>query len=196
MSKEFKSPRSWDSDRELVDAILAGSLEHFELLYEAYFHRVYGFAMKRLGDSAEAEDVTQEVFMTLLDALPSFQGQSSLLVWIFGVTRNKVNRRFRGARSRLETLDQDCGAERAGEVASMEGSVDARRMLGRCEEIFDKELSPLQKRIFHLKHVGRLPIRAIAESLGKSDDAVKAQLYRIRRMMAERTPGLGTLLET
>ena len=77
---------AWASDRELVDQILAGSREHFELLYDAYFGRVYGFALKRLGDPGEAEDVTQEVFMTLLDALASFQGQSSLLVWIFAVS--------------------------------------------------------------------------------------------------------------
>ena len=194
---ESKPSRRWDCDRELVDAILAGSLEHFELLYDAYFHRVYGFALKRLADPAEAEDVTQDVFITLLDALPSFQGQSSLLVWIFGVTRNKVNRRFRGARPRLESLDEHHGGEeRAGYGVSVEVSVDARRMLERCEEIFETELSPLQKQIFQLKHMAGMPIRGIARSLGKSEDAVKAQLYRIRRLMAERTPGLGALLKS
>ncbi len=60
--------KTWKSDRELVDQILAGSPEHFDLLYEAYFPRVYRFALKRLRDVGEAEDVTQEVFMTLLSA--------------------------------------------------------------------------------------------------------------------------------
>ena len=75
----------WSSDQELVDEILGGSPEHFDLLYESYFPRVFRFALKRLGDPAEAEDVTQDVFMILLKALPSYQGQSSLLVWIFGI---------------------------------------------------------------------------------------------------------------
>ena len=83
-------------DRALVDGILAGSRAHFDELYESYFPRVYRFALKRLGDTAEAEDVTQEVFETIFKALPSYRGDSSLLVWIFGITRNKVNRRFRG----------------------------------------------------------------------------------------------------
>src|SRR5690606_34358755 len=96
----------WVSDQELVHQILAGSREHFDLLYEAYFPRVYRFALKRLGDPGEAEDVAQEVFMTLMTALASFKGESTLLVWIFGVTRNKVNRRFRRPRPRLEALEE------------------------------------------------------------------------------------------
>ena len=101
-----RNAKPWPSDRELVDEILDGNREHFDLLYECYFPRVYRFALKRLGDPAEAEDVAQDVFMTLLSALPSYQGQSSLLVWIFGITRNTVNRRFRRPRPRVEPLEE------------------------------------------------------------------------------------------
>ena len=97
-SHKTRASKAWESDRELVDQILSGSREHFNLLYETYFPRVYRFALKRLRDPGEAEDVAQEVFMTLMTALASFKGDSSLLVWIFGVTRNKVNRRFRRPR--------------------------------------------------------------------------------------------------
>ena len=86
---------AWSDDGELVEAILGGSREHFDLLYQSYFPRVYRFALKRLGDPGEAEDVAQEVFMTVFRVLPSFQGDSTLLTWIFGITRNTVNRRFR-----------------------------------------------------------------------------------------------------
>ena len=87
--------KAWESDAELVASILAGSRGDFELLYETYFPRVYRFAQRRLHDSAESEDVTQEVFLAVFHSLPSFRGTSSLLVWIFGITRNTVNRRFR-----------------------------------------------------------------------------------------------------
>ena len=83
------------SDAELVTEIRAGRREHFDLLYETYFPRVFRFAVKRLGDPGEAEDVTQEVFVTVFRCLASYGGNSSLLVWIFGITRNKVNRRLR-----------------------------------------------------------------------------------------------------
>jgi RNA polymerase sigma-70 factor (ECF subfamily) len=185
----------WVSDQELVEQILAGSREHFDLLYETYFPRVYRFALKRLSDPGEAEDVAQEVFMTLMTALASFKGESTLLVWIFGVTRNKVNRRFRRPRPRLEPLEEGGALDIAASGPLADEAVDARRMLGRCESVIENDLTPLQRRIFHLKHLRRQPIRAIAEALGKSEDAVKANLYRMRRAISEGTPGLESMLQ-
>ena len=44
--------------------------------------------------------------------------------------------------------------------------MEARRILGRCEEIIERDLTPLQRRIFHLKHLRRQSIRTIAEAQG------------------------------
>ncbi len=186
--------KPWTSDAELVRHILAGSTEHFEMLYGAYFPRVYRFALKRLRDPGEAEDVTQEVFFTVFDALGSFKGESSLLVWIFGITRNTVNRRFRRARPRIDSLDAQEAQQVAAPVVSTDRAVDARRMLSRCAELIEHDLTPLQRRIFHLKHLRRQSIRTIAEALGKSEDAIKANLYRMRRAIAEGAPGLEGVL--
>ena len=186
--------KAWESDAELVAEILAGSVEHFDLLYRTYFPRVYRFALKRLRDPAEAEDVTQEVFMTVFSVLASFRGNSSLLVWIFGITRNTVNRRFRRVKPRMESIDRDSARQISSETASVDRVVDARRMLERCESIIDRELTPVQRRIFHLKHLRRQSIRSIAAALGKSEDAIKANLYRMRRAIAAGTPGLEAVL--
>lgn len=184
----------WASDQELVDRILEGDRVAFELLYDTYFQRVYRFALRRLGDAGDAEDVTQEVFLTVVKALPSFQGTSSLLVWMFGITRNKVNRRFRGHRARLESMDEDACSHLAAEQPPTDRTVEARRMLGRCENVIENDLTPLQRRIFHLKHLRRQSIRAIAAALGKSEDAVKANLYRMRRALSEGVPGLDAMV--
>ncbi len=186
--------KAWSSDAELVAHILGGSSEHFDLLYETYFPRVYRFALKRLRDPGEAEDVTQEVFFTVFNALGSFKGESSLLVWIFGITRNTVNRRFRRVRPRLESLDGPAANEAASPMASPEQAAEARRLLLQCEALIENDLTPLQRRIFHLKHLRRQPIRTIAQALGKSEDAVKANLYRMRRAIADGVPGLDVLL--
>ena len=186
--------KAWSSDAEIVSEILAGSKEHFELLYTSYFPRVYRFALKRLGDPGEAEDVAQEVFFTVFGALESFQGNSSLLVWIFGITRNTVNRRFRRARPRFESLDADDAREAPAECVPTDRAVDARRMLLRCESVIEHELTPLQRRIFHLKHLRRQSIRSIAQALGKSEDAIKANLYRMRRALVDSAPGLESLI--
>jgi RNA polymerase sigma-70 factor (ECF subfamily) len=188
--------KAWTDDAELVAQILAGSQEHFEMLYACYFPRVYRFALKRLGDPGEAEDVTQEVFFTVFGALPSFEGKSSLLVWIFGITRNTVNRRFRKARPRLESIDGEGAAELPLHAPGSDRVVDARRTLDRCEAVIEADLTPLQRRIFHLKHLRRQPIRAIALALGKSEDAIKANLYRMRRSISDGVPELDSLLES
>lgn len=184
----------WASDVELVASILEGSEAHFDLLYESYFPRVYRFALKRLGDRGEAEDVTQEVFVTVFKSIGAWQGNSSLLVWIFGITRNKVNRRFRGRRARVEAIDGESASELASRETPPDRAVDARRILGRCESVISHDLTPLQRRIFDLKHLRRQPIRSIAMALGKSEDAVKANLYRMRRALEEGVPGLQALL--
>lgn len=191
-SRRNDSP--WESDEELVKEILGGSRKHFDLLYEAYFPRVYRFALKRLRDPGEAEDVTQEVFVTVFKALGSYAGNSSLLVWIFGITRNKVNRRFRGVRPRLESID-GATMELCSNDAPTDRAVDAKRMLAHCEEVIETRLTPLQRRIFHLKHLRRQSIRSIAGSLGKSEDAIKANLYRMRRAIAQAAPGLEQILQ-
>lgn len=189
-----KSDKVWSSDAELVSAILSGSREHFDLLYEAYFPRVYRFALKRLGDTAEAEDVAQEVFFTVFNVLESYQGTAPLLIWIFGITRNTVNRRFRRVRPRIESLDASDAREIAGGTPPTDRAVDARRMLKLCESVIENELTPLQRRIFHLKHLRRQSIRNIAHALGKSEDAIKANLYRMRRSIAQNAPGLESVL--
>jgi len=184
----------WESDSELVEEILAGSVDHFNLLYEAYFSRVYRFALKRLRDPGEAEDVAQEVFMTVFKALSNYRGDSALLVWIFGITRNTVNRRFRKPRPYLESIDAPTASQLAAESAPIDRSVDARRTLARCMTIIEGDLTPLQRRIFHLKHLRCQSIRSIAGALGKSEDAIKANLYRMRISISESAPGLEAIL--
>jgi RNA polymerase sigma-70 factor (ECF subfamily) len=178
----------------LVSEILSGSRDHFEMLYRVYFPRVYRFALKRLGDPGEAEDVTQEVFLTVFRVLHTYAGDSSLLVWIFGITRNKVNRRFRGIRPRFEVIDTETEPGIATKDASADRVVDARRVLEQCEAVVQNQLTPLQRRIFHLKHLRSQSIRSIAGALGKSEDAVKANLYRMRRAIARAAPDLEQVL--
>jgi len=186
--------QAWESDALLVKEILAGSIDHFNLLYEAYFPRVYRFALKRLRDPGEAEDVAQEVFMIVFRALANYRGDSALLVWIFGITRNTVNRRFRKARPHLESIDAPSARQLASKSAAVDRSVDARRALERCVTVIEQDLTPLQRRIFHLKHLRQQSIRSIAGALGKSEDAIKANLYRMRISISDSTPGLEAIL--
>lgn len=181
-------------DMERVEHIVAGSREHFDDLYEEFFPRVYRFALKRLGDPGEAEDVTQETFLCVFRSLSSYRGGAPLLIWVFGIARNTVNRRFRRARPNLESTDAEGARELVGVAVSPDRAVEARRLLEACEQVVERELTPMQRRIFHLKHLRRQSIREIARTLGKSEDAIKANLYRMRRAILAGAPGLDVLL--
>ncbi len=92
--KQASRSHAWVSDEDLVAGVLAGSREHFDRLYETYFERVYRFALKRLDDPEEAEEVTRAVFVAVCNALPNRAGEPGLAEWILGITRNEVNRRL------------------------------------------------------------------------------------------------------
>ena len=168
-------------------------------LYESYFPRVYRFALKRLGDAAEAEDVAQEVFFTVFNALPSYQGTSPLLVWIFGITRNTVNRRFRGVRPRIESLDGHRrggslrGAEARPPTASRRGPAHAPTSATRSSRTTSRRCSGVSSTS---STCGASRSAASRQALGKSEDAIKANLYRMRRAPSRRArPGSRTCSE-
>ena len=184
----------WESDAKLVEEILAGSVDHFNLLYEGLLFACLPFCAEappgpRRGRRRHARGLHD-----------GFQGPRELprrlevAVWIFGITRNTVNRRFRKARPYLESIDAPSARQLAAESTPIDRAVDARRALERCVTVIEEDLTPLQRRIFHLKHLRRQSIRSIADALGKSEDAIKANLYRMRISISESTPGLEATL--
>jgi RNA polymerase sigma-70 factor (ECF subfamily) len=179
-----------EADREIVEAIRAGDTQAFEELYRAQFRRVFNFSIRKLGDPAEAEDVTQEVFAAVFTCIDRFEGKSDLVVWIYGITRNILNNRLRRRGSmRLIPLD-DVPPEAAPVDLGPEPRAEARETLGRVQEAIE-QLPRNQRRILELRHGRRLAIRRIAEIMNRSEDAIKSSLYRARRTLASSLPEQG-----
>ncbi len=193
---EFPSePESDWEDQHLVRGILFGNEKCFEALYDRYRGRIYGFALKRLADPAEAEDVTQEVFMQVHRSLASFQGRSTLLTWMFGIAHNQVCRRFRRRTPSTVSLDDSEALDlRSGECPP-DRRVEAWRVLRRCVDIAENELSDAQRAVFHLKYAENCSTRSIAEQLGKSTQAVKISLFRSRKTLNHHAPNAKGVLE-
>jgi DNA-directed RNA polymerase specialized sigma24 family protein len=107
-----------------------------------------------------------------------------------------VNRRFRRPRPRVDDLDDAAASDVVSPVPAADDVVNARQVLERCETVIGDRLTPLQRRIFHLKHLRHQPIRSIAVALGKSEDAIKANLYRMRNSLMQGAPGLRALIRS
>jgi RNA polymerase sigma-70 factor (ECF subfamily) len=187
--------RDRDRDRELVERVLAGDQDAFSEIYAAYFRRVYAFTLKRVGDPAEAEDLTQETFVQLYRSLPSFEGRSSLLTWTFGIAHNVCSRFFRHC-SRWMVGPKD--ARELGDKpveSAIERRVDAGRVLDRCDEVLEANRRPAHQEIFLLRYGQSHSIRAIAEKVGKSNEAVKVSLRRSRAVLSDNVPELAVVLD-
>jgi len=182
-------------DLQLVNAILAGDTDAFNQLHALYSQRIYRFALKRLRDPMEAEDVTQDVFMQIHRSLRSYEGRSSLLTWMFGIAHHQVCRRFRRRTPILVSLDGAVESVLPAEgQVSAERQVDAARVLASCERVLEREIADNHRDIFHRYYVEHAPTKEIAQSIGKSTQAVKISLFRSRRTLEAQVEGLEHLL--
>jgi RNA polymerase sigma-70 factor (ECF subfamily) len=112
------------TDDGLVRRVLAGDEEAFGLLYKRRQPSIYRFALHMTGNSAVAEDVTQEVFMTLIRDAGRFDpARGTVAGFLFGVARNHLRKRWEQDR-RLVPLVGD--ADELGPLASSNGTHGSR----------------------------------------------------------------------
>jgi len=84
------------ADRYLLDQIRQGSAEGWSQLVDRYQGRLLAFARHKLPQRADAEDLTQETFISFLKALPSFREEAALETYLFTILRRKIINTFRG----------------------------------------------------------------------------------------------------
>jgi RNA polymerase sigma-70 factor (ECF subfamily) len=156
-----------------------------EGVFHAYAPRVYSVALRMLGNTADAEDVTQEVLLQVVRKLDTFRGKSSLATWLHRVTVNAaLARRRRQARRPERHLDVslDCVAADAGS----DGCEPERKALDyELRQHLERAIAGLPEMyrdVFVLADVEGLPNAEIGQLLGLSLAAVKSRLHRARLM--------------
>lgn len=175
-------------DLELVQAIQAGDEAAFTVLYERYFERVHNFAYGRLRNRADAEEVAQETFVCVFRSLPSFAGRSSLLSWIYGITKNTVNNHIRRNRAQEHRIEKAEG-ELVRNAYSLDScSPEEHARFRRCADAALASLDDVsrwQAEVFALRHFENLPIQEIADRMSRSNDAIRSSLYRVKKLIVE-----------
>lgn len=172
-------------DDALVECMRAGDPDAFSTLYETYRPNVQRFIRSKVRDESEVDDLTQETFVEAFRSIHRFEGRSSLLTWLLGISRFVWLRSMRFASrwmvgSHAVSYEHDPTFD-----AGTEAHVDARRMLGRCERILQSRHSERDRWLFHLRYREHLPTREIAEKAGISIDVVKTSLHRTRHSIAQ-----------
>jgi len=180
------------SDDELVRRLCRGDLSAFDLLYERYFRRIYRFVDKRLDNRADVEETVQEVFFNVFHSIPSYRGDAPFAAWVFGLTRRTIASRFKRKRHATVPLEDEDGdglgttpAGLSSEPSPLE-HYEVHERLARMEMLARTRLSAEQRKLFQLHHLENRSIGDIARHLHKSEDAVKSNLYRARKILMAR----------
>ena len=127
-------------------------------------------------------------------SLASFQGRSTLLTWMFGIAHNQVCRRFRRKTPSMVSIDDSEALDLRSSECPPDRQADASRVLRRCVDVAENELSEAQRAVFYLKYAENRSTRSIAAHLGKSTQAVKISLFRSRKTLNQHTPNAEVLL--
>ena len=168
-----------DFDYRLAQRVASSDMQAFEEFYERYHRRVYALCLRMTGNTAEAEDLTQEVFIHVYRKIGSFRGDSTLMTWLHRVTVNRTLMHFRKSAVRRERTTEDGAtpepevrpAERLGQMPAVD-----RLMLEKAVT----QLAPGYRAVFILHDVEGYEHSEIARSLGISTGTSKSQLHKAR----------------
>ncbi len=182
MADDLKQTMS--SDEQLVNDTLGGDMTAFGTIVERYWNMVFGLAMSKIGESAEAEDIAQESFMKAYSQLHSLQQPSRFAGWLSKIAiqqcSNIVRQRIR-CKSVLGC--KATGLEEAEEKAAVTGNdrltagqrYFIRERIGRLPEKFQK--------LVLMRFVGGLSAVEIAKQLGKRPGTVRVWLHRAYKIL-------------
>jgi RNA polymerase sigma-70 factor (ECF subfamily) len=166
-------------ERTLIEAAQADP-DRFVDLYERYFHRVYGYVIRRTRSRAEAEDIASEVFERALTNLARYEWRGvPFSAWLYRIAANAIADRRR-------QLDRD-SADLPADVPDTRESVEIERraMLFQLVE----RLPEAQRRVVEMRFVDQKSIREIAAALDRSEGAVKQLQLRALENLRKRMEG-------
>ena len=161
----------------LVERLRAGDPVAFEELVRTYQHRVFGVAVRMLGNAAEAEEIAQEVFLRVHRSVGEFRGEAKLSTWLYAITSRLCLNRMasaerRHSRASPEALEDVPAGDTGGGLEREEVTTALRQAIAALPE---------ERRIVVvLRDVEGLSYEEIARALDLEPGTVRSRLHRAR----------------
>jgi RNA polymerase sigma-70 factor, ECF subfamily len=184
------SKESAEQIRQLVERAQAGDRAAIEELYLIHFDRIYGYLHMSVGNRHDAEDLTTQTFLKMLESIGKFRWRSApFSAWLFRIAHNLAMDHFRARRrwQPEEEVPEPPGSEEpSAEMQAMQ-SIGRQSMMELIET-----LSPEQRQVLTLKFVFNFPNAEVATILGKTEGAIKSLQHRalasLQKQVAQKTP--------
>ena len=174
------------TDQQLVERVLAGNKNAFNLLVLRYQHRVAALIGRFVHDPQEAEDVCQEAFIKAYRALPLFRGESAFYTWLYRIAVNTAKNYLVSRNRRPPASDVDANEAEVTEIGAVmrdiespEGSLQTEMLKQAIHEAIE-ELPDDLRTAFTLREFSGLSYEDITEVMGCPVGTVRSRIFRAR----------------
>ncbi len=171
------------SDSRLITDYFKGDEKSLEILIERYLKPIYGFACRYAGNSQDAEDITQEVFVKVWQNLKKFDKQKDFKPWIFSIAKNTAIDFLKKKKTiPFAEFENERGENVLTETISDSSPLPAELLerkdaIGALAKAVDK-LLPKYRKTLLLRHNDNLTFREISETTGEPLNTVKSRYCR------------------
>jgi RNA polymerase sigma-70 factor (ECF subfamily) len=176
------------SDAELVAGCQAGDREAFHELTQRYYRPVCGFLFKRVGEPDLVEDLAQETFLEVYQALKTGGRPTHFSSWLFGIAHHRCGKWFRRKRPALFPANEPPDRPAPTPSDTREELEEQERLLARLETGL-AGLSEEMRTMLRLKHRHGKTCEEIARELGRPVGTIKSQLARTYKALREQLGG-------
>lgn len=168
------------TDEDLLLALRDGDLAAFDVLYGRYERRLFGYLLRFVGDRTVAEDLLQDVLLTIIGDRTYDPARGRFAAWVFAVARNRVRMHGRqAAKDPVELPDEPA-------EAATRSDTETTGALVRSVRDAMSALPAAQQELLVLKQVGELSYREIAELHGVHEGTVKSRLHAAMKAFRQR----------
>jgi RNA polymerase sigma-70 factor (ECF subfamily) len=193
---ETRTNTAAEADRRLVDLARAGDFAAFESLVSKYERRVYAMALRIVRHTQDAEEVVQQTFLSVVEHLDGFRGESGFYTWLMRIASNHALALLRKrAVRRTVSLDadpsdgDDADLPHPEYIAQWRETPDQIASRHETRQLVAEALDQLAEKyrlVFLLRDVEGLSTQEAADALGITPENVKVRLLRARLMLRER----------
>ncbi len=165
-------------ERGVIEACQQGRVEQFKVLYDHYKDFVYNLSYRFTLHEEQAEDLTQNIFITVYKTIKSFRFQADFSTWLYRLSLNQLinDKKKTGVFSKLE--ENEAGLERKsiGSFQDYEAGLENREKV----RLLLKPLMPEEKILLILKEAYEMEYEKIADLLQIAPGTVKSKIHRIK----------------